>query len=171
MFAYAPASTALVVGPTSTAAQRNRLRAFAIDVAAQVGAQTTYALHTDYSVTDFEAVYVLGTATKLRDADCLVLVAEALAASMEVVDAPDPKDCGTCDCGRSVTVHPRQTPWGELACVECAGWAPLCVHCGEDHEDFKPLTIVEMGETFHLVHPDCLTEARGMYPGNAFATV
>uniref|UniRef100_A0AAU2W0K3 Uncharacterized protein n=1 Tax=Streptomyces sp. NBC_00008 TaxID=2903610 RepID=A0AAU2W0K3_9ACTN len=167
--APAPARTALVVGPTSTDSERRRLRKFAIEVAAQVGAITTFALHTDYSVGAFEAVYVLGRATELRNADCLVLVAEALAARMDVFDVPKPGSCGTCDCGRSVTVHPRWDREGALVCTECAGWAPECAHCGEDDGDFVALEIVEDGHSFHPVHPSCLTEARRSQPGAVFA--
>ncbi|MYS37906.1 hypothetical protein K388_00316 [Streptomyces sp. KhCrAH-43] len=171
MFAYAPARTALVVGPISTADERDRLRKFGIDVAVQVGAQVTVALHTDHAVSDYEAVYTLGSRVELRDSEGLVLVAEALAAGMEVEDTPDPKDCGTCDCGRLVTVHPRWNREGELVCTECSGWAPECAHCASDHSDFEPLEIVPIDDTFYPVHPACLAEARQMYAGCEFATV
>ncbi|MFJ2417273.1 hypothetical protein [Streptomyces brevispora] len=162
-------STALVVGPIHNADARAFLRGHAIDVAVQTGTITTYALHTDYSVTDFGALYVLGVATELRDCATLVLIAEALAAGMPVYDASHPQEAGYCGCGLAQSVRVLRDDKGAIVCHECRDLTMGCSHCGE-YGDAEELTLVEGGSSFHPVHTECLAEARRAQPGEVFAT-
>ncbi|WP_329159083.1 hypothetical protein OHB49_08140 [Streptomyces sp. NBC_01717] len=164
-----PTSTALVVGPIDTADARDFLRGHAIDVAEQTGTVATYALHADYTVTDFDAVYVLGRAAELRDCATLVLVAEALAAGMPVHEASNPQAAGYCVCGLAQSVHVLRDRHGVIQCHECQGLTMGCAHCGE-YGDAEELTLVEEGATFSPVHAACLAEARRVRPGAAYVT-
>ncbi|MFF1919695.1 hypothetical protein ACFVW8_03850 [Streptomyces sp. NPDC058221] len=161
--------TALVVGPIETADDRDFLRGHAVDVAAQTGTIATYALHTDYSVTDFGAMYVLGNAAELRDCATLVLIAEALAAGIPVYDASHPQEAGRCGCGLVQSVRVLRDRHGDIVRHECLGLTMGCAHCGE-YGDAEELTLVEEGATFHPVHTTCLAEARRSQPGEKFAT-
>ncbi|MYX02248.1 MULTISPECIES: hypothetical protein [unclassified Streptomyces] len=153
----------LVVGPTRTADDRAFLQGYAVDVAEETGTVATYALHNDYSVTDFDALYVVGTATTLRDASGLVLVAEALAAGMEVYDSAHPQEAGYCVCGLGQNVQPLRDERGDIQCFECSGLTMGCAHCGES-ADVEELEIVKKGSTFSPVHSTCITEARREHP-------
>ncbi|MDW4918469.1 hypothetical protein [Streptomyces californicus] len=160
----------LVVGPTRTADDRAFLEGYAVDVAEQTGTVATYALHNDYSVTDFDAVYVVGTATKLRDANGLVLIAEALVAGMPVYDSANPQEAGHCVCGLGQNVQPLRDERGDIQCFECAGLTLGCAHCGE-YSDVEELEIVKRGNTFSPVHSTCIAEARKAHPRAKIVTV
>ncbi|WP_406326666.1 hypothetical protein OG784_27350 [Streptomyces sp. NBC_01617] len=164
-----PASTVLVVGPIHNGDARDFLRGHAVDVAEQTGAVATFALHTNYSVTAYDAVYVLGHAAELRDCATLVLVAEALAAGMPVHDASSPQEAGYCVCGLAQTVRVLRDRHGVIQCHECLGLTMGCAHCGE-YGDAEELTLVEDGATFHPVHITCLEEAQRAQPGAVFVT-
>ncbi|MCX4774019.1 hypothetical protein [Streptomyces sp. NBC_01285] len=161
--------TALVVGPIHNADARAFLRGHAIDVAEQTGTIATFALHTDYSVTDFDALYVLGVAAELRDCATLVLIAEALAAGVPVYDASHPQEAGYCGCGLAQSVRVLRDDKGAIVCHECRDLTMGCSHCGA-YGDAEELALVEEGASFHPVHLTCLEEARRSQPGEVFAT-
>ncbi|MET9206652.1 hypothetical protein ABZW38_16030 [Streptomyces bacillaris] len=160
----------LVVGPTRTADDRAFLKGYAVDVAEQTGTVTTFALHNDYRVTDFDALYVVGTVTTLRNANGLVLVAEALAAGMPVYDSASPQEAGHCVCGLAQSVQPLRDERGDIQCFECSGLTMGCAHCGE-WADAEELEIVKRGSTFSPVHSTCIAEARREHPRSKIVTV
>ncbi|MFD5285047.1 hypothetical protein [Streptomyces rubrogriseus] len=155
--ALAPAF--LVVGPVATADDVDNLRGYAFDVAEQMGHPTTYATHTDHSATDFAAVFVLGSVTDLRDAPTLVLVGEALAAGVPVLEPQGPQMAGRCDdCGQRQTIRTVTDEYGDITCATCRGEA-VCTWCGDDAD--VSTEIVERGETWTPVHVGCV---RGILP-------
>ncbi|MFJ2737317.1 hypothetical protein [Streptomyces sp. NPDC087317] len=152
----------LVVGPVATPYDVADLRAHAFDIADQMGATTTYALHTDYRVTDFTAVYLTGTVTEVRDAPTLILVAEALAAGMEVHE-PQPLEIDAeWVCGQRQTVRTVVGDDGEVWCADCRDEA-ACTWCGESG-DGENLEIVETGATWIPLHAGCLKGLREHRP-------
>ncbi|CAL9377933.1 hypothetical protein [Streptomyces sp. enrichment culture] len=149
----------LVVGPLATEDDVDNLRGYAFDVAEQMGAPTTYATHTGHSITDFAAVFVLGSVTDLRDTPTLVLVAEALAAGVPVLEPQGPQAAGRCDdCGQRQTIRTVTDEYGDTTCATCRGEA-VCAWCGDDAD--VSTEIVERGETWLPVHVGC---ARGVLP-------
>ncbi|WP_217164258.1 hypothetical protein [Streptomyces sp. AC512_CC834] len=149
----------LVVGPVETDDNRDNLRGYALDVSQQMGHPTTYATHTDYSVTDFAAVFVLGSVTELRDASTLVLVGEALAAGIPVLEPQGPQAAGRCDdCGQAQTIRTVTDEYGDTLCATCRGEA-ACAWCGEGADESTML--VENGATWIPAHSGC---ARAVLP-------
>lgn len=149
----------LVVGPLATADDVDNLRGYAFDVAEQMGAPAVYATHNEYTVTDFAAVYTLGSVTDLRDAPTLVLVAEALGAGMEVYEQQSPQDTARCVCGQLQTVRTVVDERGEVWCAECRA-ETACAWCME-YNDTEDLEILARGETWIPVHAGCV---RGFLP-------
>jgi len=148
----------LVVGPVGTPDDVANLRGLAHDVADQMGVPATYALHTDYNVTDFAAVYLTGTVTELRDAPTLVLIAEALAVHIDVYDPQSPRDAAPCVCGQVQTVRTVVGEDGDVWCAECRG-ETACAWCFE-RSDTEDLEIVESGDTWVPLHAECLEGMR-----------
>ncbi|MGZ3097909.1 hypothetical protein [Streptomyces sp. H72] len=147
----------LVVGPLATEDNVANLRGYAFDVAEQMGAPATYATHTDYSVTDFAAVFVLGSVTELRDAPTLVLVGEALVAGVPVLEPQGPQMAGRCDdCGQRQTVRTVTDEFGDTTCAGCRGEV-ACEWCGDE----APTEVIECGQTWVPVHAGCV---RGVLP-------
>ncbi|MFI7017900.1 hypothetical protein [Streptomyces sp. NPDC050164] len=153
----------LVVGALATADDVDNLRGYSLDIADQIGVPATYALHADYDVTQFAAVYTTGTVTELRDAPTLVLLAEALAVGMEVHEPQSPQEAAVCVCGQAQTVRTVVDEQGEVWCAECRGETG-CAWCGE-YPDMEDVEIVESGATFYPLHADCLAGIRRASPG------
>lgn len=154
----APFGPVLVLGSIDTADDVDNLHGYALDVADQMGVPATYATHVDYTVTDYVAVYTTGTVTELRDAPTLVLLAEALAAGMEVYEPQSPQEAATCVCGQAQTVRTVVGHDGEVWCAECRGETG-CAWCGE-WPDMEDVEIVEHDSTFYPVHASCLAGIR-----------
>ncbi|WP_328336571.1 hypothetical protein [Streptomyces violaceus] len=149
----------LVVGPLATDDDVDNLRGYAMDVATEMGAPTVYATHTDYSVTDFAAVFVLGSIAELRDAPTLVLVAEALAAGMQVLEPQSPQVAGRCDeCGQAQTVRTVTDEYGDTLCAGCREEV-TCAWCTEASD--ATMEVVERGEMWVPAHAAC---ASGVVP-------
>ncbi|MCT9140353.1 hypothetical protein [Streptomyces violarus] len=149
----------LVVGPVETADDVDNLRGYAMDVATELGAPTVYATHSDYSVTDFEAVFLLGSVTELRDAPTLVLVAEALAAGVQVLEPQSPQMAATCDeCGQVQTVRTVTDEYGDTLCASCREEV-TCAWCTEASD--ATMETVERGEMWVPAHAAC---ASGVVP-------
>ncbi|MFE9865209.1 hypothetical protein ACFYPZ_21155 [Streptomyces sp. NPDC005506] len=164
-----PAGSVLVLGPTASADDVMDLRAYAADVAEELGVPATFATHNDYGVTDFSAVYVRCAATELHDTVGLVLVAEALAAGMPVHEPQSPRDAAPCVCGQVQTVRTVIGEDGDVWCAECRGEIGRCNHCSESMECDK-VENVEEGSTWWPVHASCLAEARRVRPDVEYVT-
>ncbi|MFF9171740.1 MULTISPECIES: hypothetical protein [unclassified Streptomyces] len=151
-----PASTSsvLVIGPTALPSDVERLRHVAWNVAYELGAPAVVAIHADYRVTDFAAVYLTGDVESMRDASTLVLLGEALAAGMDVHEPLNADESVTCDCG---LVHhftrPNVDERGTVWCAECREESG-CAHCGE-WNDVEDLEIVQNGDAWIPLHPGC----------------
>ncbi|MEW2257251.1 hypothetical protein [Streptomyces sp. NPDC047869] len=149
----------LVVGPTSSPSDVERLRHVAWNVAYELGTPAVFALHNDYRVTDFAAVYLVGNAESMLDASTLVLVGEALAAGVDVHEPLTVEEAVTCDCG---LVHhftrPDVDESGDVWCAECRGDS-ACAWCFE-WNDMEDLEIVEEGDAWVPLHPGCRDRLR-----------
>ncbi|MFF0837483.1 hypothetical protein ACFYWF_31610 [Streptomyces sp. NPDC003344] len=149
----------LVVGSVATPADVERLRHVAWNVAYELGTRAVFALHNDYRVTDFAAVYLAGDVASLRDASTLVLVGEALAVGMDVHEPLTVEESVTCDCG---LVHhftrPDVDESGDVWCAECRGES-ACTWCFE-WNDTEDLEIVEEGDAWVPLHAGCRDRLR-----------
>ncbi|MGX1472405.1 UNVERIFIED_CONTAM: hypothetical protein RKD50_001213 [Streptomyces canus] len=150
----------LVVGPVATPSDVTRLRDVAREISYELGITTTYATHTDYTVTDFSAaVYLTGTVTELRDAPTLVLVGEALAAGMDVHDPLTADEVTECPCGLvSRYTRPLVDERGEVRCANCLG-EDACAYCLEEF-DMEDAAFVEGEDTWYPLHAGCLDGIR-----------
>jgi hypothetical protein len=157
MLAHAPRPV-LVLGPIATPDDIDNLRGYAFDVADQLGVPAVYATHNDYRVTDFGAVYVLCASTELHDTVGLLLVAEALAAGIEVYEPQAPREAARCLCGQVQTVRTVVGDDGEVWCAECRGES-VCGWCGE-WPDMEDVEIVEGSDMWVPLHAGCLEGMR-----------
>jgi hypothetical protein len=149
----------IVIGPVATPSDVSHLRDVTREIAYELGITATYATHVDYTVTDFSAVYLTGTVTELRDAPTLVLVAEALAAGMDVHDPLTADEVTECPCGLVCRyTRPLVDERGEVHCNECLG-ADACAWCGEAF-DMEDAEVIESGSTFYPMHAGCLDGIR-----------
>ncbi|MFI9175730.1 hypothetical protein [Streptomyces lincolnensis] len=149
----------LVIGPLGTPADVEALREVACEIAYELGVATTYATHTDHSVTDFGAVYLTGTVTELRDAPTLVLVGEAIAAGIPVHDPLTADEVTECLCGLICRyTRPYVDGRGGVHCNECSGKSG-CAWCGE-WNDTEDLEFVESDDTWFPLHAECLAGIR-----------
>ncbi|MFE6128841.1 hypothetical protein ACFQ6Q_11300 [Streptomyces sp. NPDC056437] len=169
MYATTTPARVLVVGPTATPDDVDNLRGYALDVADQIGVSATYALHNEYRVTDFEAVYVLCASTELHDTVGLVLMAEALAAGMPVHEPQSPREAAQCVCGQSQTVRTVIGEDGSVWCAECRDEVAGCAHCAE-LPDMEEMALVDRDSTWIPVHAGCLATAVATIPGAEFVT-
>ncbi|WP_394435755.1 hypothetical protein [Streptomyces sp. SGAir0957] len=143
----------LVVAPVGTPADVERLRAYGLSVATELGAPATYATHNEHRVTDFDAVYCMTPSTSLRDRVGLLLVAEALLAGIPVYEPQAAEDVDTCDCGQVQSVRTVRGDDGAVWCAECREES-ACAWCFE-WNDMEDLDVVEHGTTWVPLHPGC----------------
>ncbi|WP_371672781.1 hypothetical protein OG985_37180 [Streptomyces sp. NBC_00289] len=155
----APTSGVLCIGPIATSADVKALRALAYNVAYELGRPATYATHADHTATDYASVYLTGDVTALRDVSTLVVLAEALAAHMDVQEPLTADEVTECPCGLvSRHTRPYVDEAGEVFCAECREESG-CAWCGE-WNDMDDLAIVESGDTFVPLHAGCLDRLR-----------
>ncbi|MEU9775402.1 hypothetical protein [Streptomyces sp. NPDC047968] len=142
----------LVVGPTSSALDVDDLRAHASDVCRELGAVAVPAVDGDHRAADYSAVYLFGSRDDLCGVTALPLVAEALAAGVQVSAPVDPRAIRQCCvCGDPQTVAEVEV------CAFCAGTA-RCAHCTEWVEDICDVVTVPVGAGYHPLHVGCVTE-------------
>ncbi|MFD9455347.1 hypothetical protein ACFWBC_19955 [Streptomyces sp. NPDC059985] len=165
-----PAGPVLVVGPVLTDENAADLRAFAYDVADQTGTDATFAEHSDYVVTEFAALYVSSLDWDNEDTTALVLVAEALAAGINIHGPMSPQDAASCElCGMGLDVRPFVGLRGDVLCGVCRHDDVECAWCGEEADEFDMQPCLD-GDTWRLVHAGCVDEGRRAYGPRAFVT-
>ncbi|WP_432019887.1 hypothetical protein [Streptomyces sp. 1222.5] len=149
MLAHVTPAPVLVLG-----SDVEHLRHVAWNLAYELGTPAVMALHTDYRVTDFAAVYLAGDVESLRDASTLVLLGEALAAGMDVHEPLTADEAVTCDCGLNHHfTRPDVDADGTVWCAECSGES-VCAWCGE-WNDTEDLEIVAEADAFVPLHAGC----------------
>jgi hypothetical protein len=148
---HARLRSTLIVGPINTPADVKALRVLAYNISHETGQPATWATDTDHSVTDYDALYVAGDVTALRDVPTLVLVGEALAAGMPVHEPLAADEVTECPCGLVLRhTRPYVEADGEIFCNECAKESG-CAWCGE-WNDVEDLEIVAVGNTWVTLH-------------------
>ncbi|MFF7194521.1 hypothetical protein ACFZAM_12500 [Streptomyces sp. NPDC008079] len=160
MFAQLPI---LVVAPIETVSEINALRAYAWTVATELGVSTTYATHSEYSVTDFAEVHVpfeVLASRRLTDLTPVVLMAEALGLQVPTYERQDPSAGAECVCGQMQTVRTVYGDDGTVWCASCVGTAVGCVHCGADPFDENMIIVEDREQTFMPVCRPCIDGAR-----------
>ncbi|MEV6806719.1 hypothetical protein [Streptomyces sp. NPDC051132] len=151
---HASPARVLVLGPTASPSDVEHLRHVAWNLAYELGTPAVFALHADYRVTDFSAVYLTSDVASMLDASTLVLVGEALTAGVPVHEPLTADEAVTCDCG---LVHhftrPAVDESGIVWCAECCGKS-ACAWCFE-WNDTEDLEIVEEDDVFVPLHAGC----------------
>ncbi|MFF9647895.1 hypothetical protein [Streptomyces sp. NPDC014622] len=149
-----PEYSVLVVGPTRTRADRARLRDFAHTVATELGATATWAEHSDYDVSDYDAIYDIGLPPSKRDYVSTLLKGEALVSGVPVRERQRIGTLAECVCGQPTTVRSVVRADLDVWCQECRGISS-CAHCLE-WVDTDPIVIVESDTTWFQLHAGCL---------------
>ncbi|MEV7378343.1 hypothetical protein [Streptomyces lydicus] len=145
-----PAAKFLLVGPVSTAEERDDLTALGFDLAEELLMPVTVATSMEgHDVTEFEAIIVYGDVAKSVTA--AVLWVEALEAGIPVWDIADRLNpCAGCRA-HQYTGTPHED--GDVVCALCLGGGFDCAWCGEDDDRPEPFFV---DGTWHVLCPPCL---------------
>ncbi|MFE9798959.1 hypothetical protein ACFYP6_08810 [Streptomyces goshikiensis] len=156
-----PAGPVLVVGQALTSGNVADLRAFAYDVADQVGTSATYAVHIGHVVTDYAALYVSQAECGADDYTAVVLIAEAHSAGIPVYGPMEPAEATRCElCGLWLNVRVIKGDRGDVLCGTCRFLDDVtCGWCGEEADD-EEMQPCEFGETWVPVHVACIEEGQ-----------
>lgn len=156
MLAHTYPRPAICIAPTATPADISALRKFARQVAYETGRPAVYALDADRNVGEYDAVYVSGDVSALRDAPTLVLVGEGLAFGMDVHEPhAEPVECV---CGLVMHYARPDMVNGEVYCNECRS-LDACTWCAEPF-DVEDAEIVDNGYAFVPLHEGCASGLR-----------